>query len=265
MWSTIKRWFGFGDDKPDLNKDGELTNEQAYELIVKGREDYKLNCVSVPQEVKSHTLKALAAHPKFTAPKTVDLRDYCTQTENQGSLPYCAAYTAVGFAENVMWRRDDYITQIDPVPIYKRAKQIDGDPTGEGTSLTAVLQVLLEKRYFDPNYCAIQVIYDSGDFESSIKYAIHKFGCCLLACDITEEWYLCGPNKTAITGKSYTKSIGGHAILCCGYNRDGVIIHNSWGEEWGAYGYALITWEALRKQFLYAAVLTNCLNNLKLN
>ena len=122
-----------------------------------------------------------------------------------------------------------------------------------------------EKKYFDPNICKIQVIYDSVGFEQSIKYAIHKFGCLLLACDITEEWYLCGPKKTAITGKSNNRSVGGHAILCCGYNRDGVIIHNSWGEEWGAYGYALITWEALRKQFLYAAVLTNCLNNLKLN
>lgn len=263
MFKWLTDLFNCG-DKVDLNKDEPLTNEKAYDLIVDGRKKYKLNGVKVPEQVKTRSLAALAAHPKFTAPKTVDLRDYCTQTENQGSLPYCAAYTAAGFAENVMWRRDDYITQIDPVSIYKRAKELDGDP-GEGTSLTAVLEVLLEKKYFDPNICQIQVIYDNSDFESSIKYAIHKFGCILLACDITEEWYLCGTNKTAITGKNNNRSVGGHAILCCGYNRDGVIIHNSWGEEWGAYGYALITWEALRKQFLYAAVLTNCLNNLKLN
>jgi hypothetical protein len=178
-------------------------------------------------------------------------------------MPYCAAYTAVGFAENILWRKNDYITQIDPVPIYKRAKQIDGDPYGEGTSLTAVLQVLLEKGYFSKD-CRIQVIDNNSGFENSIKYAIHKFGCCLLACNITEEWYLCGPKKTSVTGKSYNTSLGGHAILACGYNADGVIIHNSWGEEWGQYGFALITWEALRKQFIYAAALSNVLNNMAL-
>ena len=263
MFKWLKNLFGLT-EKDEFNVDEPFTTEEIDNLISRGQSQYKLNCVKVPQAVKTKSLAALAAHPKFTAPKTVDLRDYCTQTENQGSLPYCAAYTAAGFAENVMWRRDDYITQIDPVSIYKRAKEIDGDP-GEGTSLIAVLQVLLEKKYFDPSLCKIQVIYDTDDFVSAIKYGIHKFGCLLLACDITEEWYLCGPKKTAITGKSNNRSVGGHAILCCGYNRDGVIIHNSWGEAWGAYGYALITWDALRRQFLYASVLTNCLNNLKLN
>jgi len=207
MFKWLKDLFSWG-EKDDLNKDEPLTNEEAYSLIVDGRKKYKLNCVKVPERVKTKSLAALAASPRFTAPKTVDLRDYCTQTENQGNLPYCAAYTAVGFAENVMWRRDDYITQIDPVAIYKRAKEIDGDP-GEGTSLTAVLDVLLEKKYFDPNLCKIQVIYDTIGFEQSIKYAIHKFGCLLLACDITEEWYLCGPKKTAITGKNNNRSVGG--------------------------------------------------------
>lgn len=233
------------------------------ETIASMKGKYKLGCVAVPKDLG--TLPKLSfGSTKFQAPKTVDLRDYCTQTENQGDKPYCAAYTAAGFAENILWRKNDYVTQIDPVSIYKRAKQIDGDPYGEGTSLTAVLQVLLEKGYFNSKECRIQVIDNVSGFENSIKYAIHKFGCCLLACNITEEWYLCGKNKTSITGKSYNTSLGGHAILCCGYNEEGVIIHNSWGEEWGQYGFALITWSALRAQFLYAAALSNALNNMAL-
>lgn len=233
------------------------------EIIASMRGKYKLGCVKVPKNIDSLPKLSLSS-VKFQAPKTVDLRDYCTQTENQGNLPYCAAYTAAGFAENILWRKNDYITQIDPVAIYKRAKQLDGDPNGEGTTLDAVLKVLLEKGYFNPSISKIQFIWNSAGFENVLKYAIHKFGCFLLACDITEEWYLCGPNKTSITGKSYNNSVGGHAILCCGYNSDGIIIHNSWGEEWGAYGFALITWEALKRQFIYAAVLTNVLNNLAL-
>ena len=233
------------------------------ETIASMKGKYKLGCVAVPKDFGALP-KLSFGSTKFQAPKTVDLRDYCTQTENQGDKPYCAAYTAAGFAENILWRKNDYVTQIDPVAIYKRAKQIDGDPYGEGTSLTAVLQVLLEKGYFNSKECRIQVIDNVSGFENSVKYAIHKFGCCLLACNITEEWYLCGKNKTSITGKSYNTSLGGHAILCCGYNEEGVIIHNSWGEEWGQYGFALITWSALRAQFLYAAALSNALNNMAL-
>lgn len=233
--------------------------------IAFGRTHWMINGLKVPKNL--HQLPKLEFcldHP-FEAPATVDLRDYCTKTENQGSLPYCAAYTAAGWAENILWRKNDYITQINPSEIYRLAKEIDGDPNGDGTTLDSVLQVLLNKKYFDPSICKIQCFWNYAGWENTIKYAIHKFGAFLLACNITEEWYLCNPNKTSITAKKNYRSLGGHAILCCGYNRDGVIIHNSWGEDWGSYGFALITWSALKQQFLYGAVLSNCLNGMKMN
>lgn len=246
--STIKNWFTSDQDR-----------------IAEGKEKFKVGYVKVPENLKGMPTVAGLFCRTFQAPATVDLRDYCTQTENQGSRPWCAAYTAAGWAENILWRKRDYVVQIDPASIYVEAKRLDGDPNGEGTTLDAVLKVLLNKGYFDPNKCKIQVIWNYAGFEESIRYAIHKFGAILFACNITEEWYLVGPNKTSVTGKNNNNFVGGHAILCCGYNRDGVIIHNSWGEEWGQYGFALITWEALKRQFLYAAVLTNCLNDFKMN
>lgn len=36
---------------------------------------------------------------------------------------------------------------------------------------------------------------------------------------------------------------GGHAFAIVGYNRDGFILHNSWGETWGSGGRALISYE----------------------
>ncbi len=229
------------------------------------RSKYRLNCVLVPKDLESYPpLSSLYSAHKFVAPRTVDLRDYCTKTENQGDKPWCAAYTAAGYTENILWRKNDYIEEVDPAMIYREAKRLDGSPNTDGTSLDAVLKVLLNARYFDPKICKIQMIWNYPGWEESLKYAIHKFGCCLLACNITEEWYLCGQNKTSITGNSYNTSVGGHAILACGYNEDGIIIHNSWGEGWGAYGYALITWAALRKQFIYAACLSNALDNFKM-
>lgn len=233
--------------------------------IAFGRTHWMINGLKVPKNLQKMTKLQFGFGRPFQAPATVDLRDYCTQTENQGSNPWCAAYSAANWAENILWRKNDYIQNIGPEMLYREAKKIDGDPDTDGTTLDAVLQVLLNKGYFDPNKCKIQVIWNYSGWENSLRYAIHKFGACLIGCNITEEWYLVGGKKTSVTGKSHNTCVGGHAVLCCGYNRDGIIIQNSWGEEWGAYGFGLITWEALRKQFLYAAVLTNCLNDFKMN
>ncbi len=223
------------------------------------------DCV-VPENIDELPKLALPNH-KFVAPRTVDLRDYCTPTTNQGRLPHCAGHAAASYAENILWRKNDYVEDIDPDEVYYAAKKIDGcgGDVESGTTLTAVLQVLVDKGYFDKDKCGIRVIWKSDDYENMLKYAIHKFGCCLFAINCTEEAYLLNMKKTSITGKTHTRKCGGHALCAVGYNQDGLIFINSWGEDWGMYGFALITWEALRDQFLYAAVLDNCLYDTRMN
>lgn len=195
---------------------------------------------------------------RFVAPDTVDLRDYCTKTEDQGSLPYCAAYTAAGFAENILWRKNDVPRDIDPKPIYAAAKRIDGMPNEDGTTLTAVCDVL-RSQYFDGAKCKTQVI-GKNNAAANIRYAVHKFGCCLSGFLITEEWYGLRKSNPVITGEKLNNPLGGHAVLICGYTKNYVIIQNSWGESWGSHGFAFISWEAFAKQFQYGAVLTNALD-----
>jgi hypothetical protein len=36
---------------------------------------------------------------------------------------------------------------------------------------------------------------------------------------------------------------GGHAIVLVGYNETGFLVQNSWGTEWGSYGYAILTYD----------------------
>ena len=221
------------------------------------------DCV-VPDNIEELPKLAMPNH-KFVAPRTVDLRDYCTPTSNQGSKPHCAGHAAAAYAENILWRKNDYYEDIDPDMVYYAAKKIDGCQGGleSGTTLTAVLQVLLDKGYFDKEKCEIKVIWKYDDFENMLKYAIHKFGCCLFAINCTEEAFLLNANKTSITGKTHTRKCGGHALCAVGYNQDGLIFINSWGEEWGMFGFGLITWEALKDQFLYAALLDNCLYDMR--
>lgn len=47
---------------------------------------------------------------------------------------------------------------------------------------------------------------------------------------------------------------GGHAVVIVGYNHNGFIIKNSWGEEWGTDGYAVVSFD-LHRIFCTEAVL----------
>ena len=202
---------------------------------------------------------------KLDVPEYVDNRSYCTEVEDQGAKPWCAAYTAAAFAENVLWRRDGRIKQIEPDWIYKYAKAHDGDPDGDGTTLDCVLAALLDKGVFDRKTCKLRMVGSSwlGTDIQDVKAAIHRFGCFLGGFNITSEWYeLAKDGRTNVRGEK-AQSSGGHAVLFCGYNPGGVWIENSWGKKWGVGGFGFIEWKAFREQFMYGTVLTNCLNGFK--
>lgn len=202
---------------------------------------------------------------RLDVPKAVDNRFYCTPIEDQGNKPWCAAYTAAAFAENVLWRRTGRISQIEPDWIYAYAKQHDGDPNGDGTTLDQVLEALRYQRTFDPKVCKVRMVGHGflGTDEQDVKATIHRFGCFLGGFNITDEWYdLTKKGITNVTGRK-GQTLGGHAVLVVGYNEAGVWIENSWGEDWGEKGFGFIEWPAFRKQFLYGTVLTNCLDGMK--
>lgn len=232
---------------------------QAVEEAEKAEEFAKLHPVGFCKKPKNlDELPRLSAATGFMAPKRVDLRDYCTQTEDQLDKPWCAAFAAAGWAENIMWRRNDRFDQIDPTWIYRYAKQIDGDPHGDGTTLTAVMQALLDKGngMFDKYRCPVKVIRNNG---LALRYAIHKYGCVLGGFDISREWYNVSKERPFIENTAYEGGLGGHAVLICGYDREGVWLQNSWGWKWGEYGFARISWPCWNHQWIYGAVLDDCL------
>jgi len=200
---------------------------------------------------------------RLDVPAAVDNRQYCTAIEDQGAKPWCAAYTAAAFAENVLWRKTGRIEQIEPNWIYAYAKKHDGDPDGDGTTLDCVLDALVFNGTF-PKTCKIRMVGRgwTGTDEQDVKAAIHRFGCFLGGFDITEEWYdLAKRGVENVTGRK-SPSLGGHAVLVCGYNAGGVWIENSWGKDWGKDGFGFVEWPAFRKQFMYGTVLTHCLDGL---
>lgn len=43
--------------------------------------------------------------------------------------------------------------------------------------------------------------------------------------------------------------LGGHCITIVGYNKDGIVIRNSWGERWNDHGHVLMPWEDFQSFF----------------
>lgn len=241
-----------------MDTNDEYENELSHQYITG-------DC-KIPDNIDTLPKLSLPKHP-FVAPRRIDNRDQCIPTGDQGQLPHCAAWTMRGYMGAIMWKRNDYPpTDINPSEIYSHAKKIDGDPNGNGTTLTAVLDYALKNKIFDSNKCKIEVIWNVSNARDCVKYAIHKYGCILSAFNITTEWYTCNKQKSSITGNgSYRRNAGGHAVLAVGYDENGIYIQNSWGEQWSQWGFGLITWEEFDRQFLYAACLSNALDGLKLN
>lgn len=199
---------------------------------------------------------------KLEHPEEMFFDGYLTRIEDQGDKPYCAAYSATSFAENVLWRKRGYIEQIDPVPVYVAAKRLDGDPTGDGTTLEAVLSALIDDGHFDGKVCRVKTFggawfgLDPDAAMRDLKMTLHRYGGCIIGCNIDTSWY--SPQNGVIKGGG--ASLGGHAVQCCGADRGGILIANSWSDRWGRGGKAYIPNAVFRKQFIYGATITHCLD-----
>jgi len=208
---------------------------------------------------------AFRASPRFEAPSELLLDGYCTPVEDQGTKPWCAAYSASSFAENVLWRVKGYRTEIDPEPVYRYAKTVDGDPDGDGTYLGCALRGVLAGGWLDGSVCKVKTFGSSGfglgegDGLNELKYAVHKYGCCVAGFQITSDWF---SPRDGVVEDAGGRVEGGHAVTVCGYDEGGVLLLNSWGREWGHDGFAYLPNSLFRKQFMYGAVLTRCLDGI---
>jgi len=207
---------------------------------------------------------SFCAGAKQILPSSYLVEGMLTRVENQGNYPNCAAYAATTFAECVMWKRDGYPQQIDPVKIYNYAKTIDGDADCDGTLLECALEGLFEYGYFDRNVSKIKTVGGSvfgNDQDKALFYckmACFRYGSCVIGCNIDESWYT--PKNGIVKGGG--SSLGGHAITLCGFDDGGIIIRNSWGSDWGHDGDAYIPNDVALKQFMYGATITNALNGI---
>lgn len=85
---------------------------------------------------------------------------------------------------------------------------------------------------------------------SDMQAAVHEVRAVYCSARVHEGWWLDGTQATvSIAGLDVPvitlspKMTGGHAFAIVGYTKHGFIVQNSWGDDWGQNGFALLTYE----------------------
>ena len=193
--------------------------------------------------------KIVKTNTEFLAPRKIDNRDMLLMSSNQGNTPHCAGYATAGYIEFQNWKHLHYPRQVDGDEIYRQAKTIDWIKS-EGTTLSSAIKGAIQLGFIKGELKAIKKT------RIAIKFAIHQYGVVVSAFDITDEWnYVNGKTGMLNILDGEAEDLGGHAVLLCGYDKDGVYIQNSWGENWGVHGFAIVPWELFDKQFYSGRVI----------
>lgn len=169
----------------------------------------------------------------------------CVENYNQGNIGACVgfsiAHELAATPVEVLGLTNDYIIK----QIYWEAQKTDPWPGGsypaanpqyEGTSVLAGVKVAQSLGYFEQYRWAFGL--------NDVLLGISSSGPCVLGI----KWYANmsipdSNNFIAPTGQLQ----GGHAILARGvdWNKKHVILHNSWGKNWGDNGTCYIKFEDL--------------------
>ena len=88
---------------------------------------------------------------------------------------------------------------------------------------------------------------------SAIKSALSMGYPVVFGAKVDEAFLSCtGWTKQELTGAS----LGGHAMILCGYDSDGAHVLNSWGHDWGVGGLGLLSWGAVSHRIRDLRVVT---------
>lgn len=225
------------------------TNRQLIEFY---KNKHELEHVFFSEKTDNDNFKLIDG---TVTPLKLDLRQYCSPTDNQGKTSHCAAFTVANILESLYWKNSGKLLQFDAAQIYAKSKEVDGFVDLDGTYPEIAMSVGLElsKSLLTQKY-KVKKIYNDENIVSNLKRIIHKNGLIAGGFKITEDWMYLKKGNSFLDSYS-KKELGGHCVTIVGYFNDSLIVQNSWGREWGASGFARISWKVVEKEFIYGTYL----------
>ena len=95
-------------------------------------------------------------------PLSLDFRQLCSPTDNQLDDPHCAGYAAAQLVESMYWMATGKPIQLDAHQIYAKAKEIDGSPNIDGTTIECTLRAALDLcTFLDGNYFKVKTLFNN--------------------------------------------------------------------------------------------------------
>ena len=209
-------------------------------------------------------------------PEYADNEDLCSPVEDQGNLGSCTAQAGVGLVEFIERRDNDQHVDASRRFLYWMSRLLDGLRGDTGAYLRTTMKALVmtgvpPERYWkydvdlydeEPpawvfslaqNYKAIEYMRLDGatpmDTLLNVKAAIAERMPVMFGFSVFSSLHY-GPEIPYPTADDYLE--GGHAVLAVGYRdayefpggrQGGLLIRNSWGQDWGEGGYGWLPYD----------------------
>jgi hypothetical protein len=179
----------------------------------------------------------------FKLPFVLDLRDKLSPIRTQGAVSTCAAHSASCMID---WQTKQIQS---PFFIYNNREDqtIDGMFGRDVMSVLKNIGSCSESVYTSPIEAAYEIDCSFYEHAKSVKikaYArIYTMDILKRALLINGPCYIAFPVFNASTRmwkpKPGQKQKGGHAMTVVGYDSNGFLIRNCWGDAWGNKGYCI--------------------------
>ena len=197
-------------------------------------------------------------------PPRMDLRNCLMPVRDQGDEGTCVAFACAGMKEHQEIKDVGQREFLSPRYLYHWAKQSDPYPGQEGTTIRSAMAVLHtqgicteDKWPYIPGRPGTAKAGADQEAETfriesyarltttlDIEKTVVTVGPIVMGLDIHPEFMTTGEDGRIPKPPRRYKTLGCHAVLLCGYDRNEeiFILRNSWGECWGQQGYGYATY-----------------------
>jgi len=210
---------------------------------------YKLNVQRSPFDPRIY--KARQYLRAIVLPEILDYRDVFDKyfpVIDQGSQGSCAACSGTGMRQYQEYLDTGLLKKLSEQFVYNNRE----DTSEDGMYIKDLMRILYKVGICLNDLCDYNSTHKPTEaaYKDALKRLIQGYAEVNTIMELRTALFTQGPCVIAVPVYNYTEHmwcqelgerfLGGHAMCCVGYNKEGFIIRNSWGTDWGQKGYCVL-------------------------